>query len=119
MSSGFSAPYPARIEKLSEIPILILSGRHDTSTKAAMDGLVASPFTQHNLRILKDRHGVTFLRRLGQRSIFKLVKHVAVCGRAAAFSILPMFAKGIEIWGFPGLLNIFLDHRSAPTGGRS
>ena len=119
MSSSSAAPSPARIEKLSEIPIVILLGQHDTSTKAAMDDLVAPLFTQHNPRILKDGHSVTFLRRLGQRSIFKLVKHVAVCSRAAAFSIPPMFAKGIEIRGFPGLLNIFLDHGSALTGGRS
>jgi hypothetical protein len=118
MSSSSLALSPARIEDLREIPIDFPSGRLDFSTTAAFDGLVASLFTQPNPPILMDRHYLTFVGSLSQRSIFELIKHPADCGRTAAFSIPPMILDVLEMWCFPRLLDIYLDRGSALNGGR-
>jgi hypothetical protein len=54
MSSSSSALSPARIEDLREIPIDFPSGRLDSSTTAAFDGLVVSLFTRPNPPMILD-----------------------------------------------------------------
>jgi hypothetical protein len=121
MSSSATAPSPAQIGDLRETPLVIQSGRLDTSAVAAFESPATTLFTQPNPRFLFDGHNVPFAGSMSGRTIFKPVKHAAVCGRIMTFPILPMVPGGIEILGFSRLLNLNIDpdQGSAPHGGRS
>jgi anti-anti-sigma regulatory factor len=119
MSISSQTPPPAQIEYVRDIPKVFLSGRLDTSTSPAFDGLVASLFTQPNPRILMDKRDFTFVGSLGQCSIFELIRQPAVCSRTATLSIPPMVLEVLESLGFPGLLDMYPDRECILNGGRS
>ncbi len=102
------------IEHIGTLPVVVVSGRMDTSTAPAFDAQVAPMLAEPRKNILVDMGGVTYMSSAGLRSLLQLVKHTAVqAGRVGLFGAPPSIMEVVEISGFPALLDVYADRATA------
>lgn len=119
MSSAAPTPLTTEIEFVGRIPIVIMSGRLESSNTSLFESRIAPLLSQPHKRILIDMQALDFVGSMGLRSILKLIKHaIASGGRAGGFSVQPMVLEVLEMTAFTRLLDVYPDRDAALRASR-
>ena len=117
MNNTASGSVFAQVEHVRGIPIIVITGRLDTTNAPLFDEHVAPLLAEACTRILLDFSCLTYISSAGLRSIIRIIKHTAVCGgRTGIFAIPAHILELIEISGFQPLLDIYPDRETALIG---
>jgi anti-anti-sigma factor len=102
------------------IPVIVVTGRLDTTTAPVFDAQTAFLLQEKHARILLDLSGSTFISSAGLRSIVQIVKHTYRCaGRTGVFGAPAHILEALEISGFQSLLDIYPDCETALNGSNA
>lgn len=114
MSSAAPTPLSTEIEFVRGIPIVIMSGRLESSNTSLFESRIAPLLSQPHPRILIDMQALSFVGSMGLRSILKLIKHARACGgRACAFFVPPLVLEVLEMTAFTKLMYVYPDREAA------
>jgi anti-anti-sigma factor len=99
------------------IPVVVISGRLDTTNASAFDEQTVSLLEEKHARVLLDLSGATFISSAGLRCILKIIKRTSVNGgRTGIFAAPAPILEVMEISGFQLLLDIYPDLETALNG---
>jgi anti-anti-sigma factor len=107
----------AQVERVRGIPVLVITGRLDTTNAPLFDAQAAPLLAEARTRILLDLSDLTYIGSAGLRSMIRIIKHTAACGvRTGIFAVPAHILEVIEISGFQSLLDIYPDRETALNG---
>ena len=117
MHSTSPVSVPAHVVCMQGIPVVVISGRLDTTNASVFEAQTASMLEEKHARVLLDLSSATFISSAGLRSILKIIKHTAVSGgRTGVFAAPANILEVLEISGFQLLIDIYPDQESALNG---
>lgn len=117
MNSTSPLSVPAHLECVRGIPIVVITGRLDTSNAPLFETQTASLLEEKHKRVLLDLSGLTFISSAGLRSMLQIIKHTNRSGgRTGVFSVPEQILEAIEISGFAPLIDVYPDRETALNG---
>jgi anti-sigma B factor antagonist len=117
MNNPSSGSVFAQVECVRGIPVIVITGRLDTTNAPLFDAQATPLLAEACSRILLDFSGLTYISSAGLRSIIRIIKHTAVSGgRTGIFAVPAHILELIEISGFKPLLDIYPDRETALNG---